>query len=345
MVVVPLRADFLDNDLMHIYISATIARQHGWSHMYSLALEQDLFAKLRPHAIFNDGAWNDAPPPYAFLIAPLTFFSPAAAVAIWLAVSLVALVAAWWVAAPGRGITRALWLLGALAWYPVLYGLSLAQPDLVVALVVAVAWRLSASRRPYLAGAVLGFSVIKPQLVLLLPLVFLASGRWRLVVPWAAIGVLLVLLSLLVLGGDGLADYRITLAHQSEMANNRYFTTAFVFGSGALSYAVPAMIAVLAAIAAYMNRHASEARIFALGIVASALAATYWHLQDFTILVIAAWLYWREDLSVPLRLLLLVIAITGEFAWPLTPLPILVGIAIWFAAMFTLPRKPALEPA
>jgi glycosyl transferase family 87 len=340
VVVLPLRADILDNDLMHIYISATIGRQHGWSHMYSLALEQDLFTRLRPHAVFNDGAWNDAAPPYAWLIAPLTLFSPAAAVAIWLAISLLALAACWWIAAPGEGTTRALWLLGALAWYPVLYGLALVQPDLVMALVVAVAWRLADSGRLQLAGVALGLSVIKPQLVLALPLVLVASGRWRMVVPWAAITAILVLLSLAVLGTDGLTDYRVTLAHQSQMANNRYFTLAYLAGPGPLSYAATAVILVITAAGGYLNRNAGFARLFALGIVASTLAATYWHLQDFTMLVLAAWLFWRDGPSLPMRLLLLLVAVAGEFAWPLTPLPILAGTAVWFAAL-VVPRREA----
>jgi len=340
----PLRADILDNDLMHIYISATIGRQHGWNHMYSLALQQDLFSMLRPHAVFNDGAWNDAPPPYVWLIAPLTVFSPATAVAVWLAISLLALAACWWIAAPGEGTTRALWLLGALAWYPLLYGLGLVQSDLVMALIIAAAWRLSVSGRQYLAGVVLGLSVIKPQLVLVLPLVLLAAGRWRIVLPWVAVGAIFVLLSIAVLGTDGLSDYRGTLAHQSQMANNRYFTLAYLLGSGPLGYLGPAIVAIVGGVGAYLNRHASYARLFALGIVASMLAATYWHLQDFTILVLAAWLFWRDQPPAWQRAWLLVVVVGGEFAWGITPLPVLIGLAGWFAFMVAPPTavpKPA----
>ena len=74
---------------------------------------------------------------------------------------------------------------------------------------------------------------------------------------------------------------------------------------------------------------------------ATSLGATYWHLQDFTVLVLAAWLFWREGLSTPLRLLMLVVVIAGEFAWPLTPLPILIGVAVWFAAVLTPSRRPS----
>src|SRR5438067_832901 len=162
VVATPLRHDALDNDLTLIYIGIRIALEHGWSHVYSLPLQHDLFVQLRPHATFNDGERFISVPPYAWLILPLTVLGPAGAVYAWLAISLAALGAAWWLAAPGPWPTRALWLLAALAWYPVLYGLSLAQPALVVVLIVVVAWRLAGADKPYLAGRGLGLSVTKP---------------------------------------------------------------------------------------------------------------------------------------------------------------------------------------
>ena len=345
MVVLPLRGEILNNDLITAYIAAGIGRAHGWSHIYSLALEHDMFVQLRPHAVFQDGAWYATPPVYAWLVLPLTLLSPAAAVYVWLALLGVALTAAWWIAAPEGGRTRWLWLLGALAWYPVLYSLEFVQPALLVLLIAAASWKLADLRKPYLAGAVLGLSVIKPQLVLLIPLVLLAAGRWRVVLPWALIGAALALLSLISLGADGLGDYRITLAHESQVANNRYFTLAYLLGPGLLSYAVPALAVLVTMAGAYLNRRESYGRLFALGIVASTLTPTYWHLQDFTILALAGWLFWREQPPAWQRAWLLVVVIAGEFAWPLTPLPMLVGIAVWFAFLVAPSRTPVSERA
>src|SRR5207245_334631 len=69
---------------------------------------------------------------------------------------------------------------------------------------------------------------------------------------------------------------------------------AYLLGPGAAAYLWSAVVVIVAGVGAYLNRHASVARLFALGLVASMLAATYWHLQDFTILVVAAWLFWRD---------------------------------------------------
>src|SRR5205814_7626842 len=125
------------------------------------------FIQLRPHAVFNDGERFVSPPPFAWLLVPLSVFGAGGATIAWLAISLAALVLAWFLAAPGAGWTRSLWLLGALAWYPVLYGLSLAQPALVIVALAAIAWRLAAAGQPYHAGVVLAPSLITPQPVML----------------------------------------------------------------------------------------------------------------------------------------------------------------------------------
>ena len=344
MVVVPLRADPLDNDLTLVFIGARIGIEHGWSHVYALTLQHELFAQLRPHATFNDGERFVSPPPFAWVILPLVPLGAAGATYAWLVISLAALAVAWWLAAPGALPRRALWLLGALAWYPVLYGLSLAQPDLVVVALAAIGWRLVTAHRPYAAGAVLGLSAIKPQLLLFLPLVLLVAGRWKVVAAWAATAAVLAVASLAVIGGQGLGDYANLLKEAQNVTNNRYFTLAFLLGPGLLSYVAQVAILAVAAVAAYLNRHASDARVFALALVATTIGATYWHLQDFTLLVVAAWLFWRDSPPPWQRWWLLVAVVGGELAWGLTPLPLLLGVAVWFANLVPSPQVTHPQP-
>ena len=84
-------------------------------------------------------------------------------------------------------------------------------------------------------------------------------------------------------------------------------------------------------IGAFVNRHASLDRLLCLGLVTTVLGASYWHLDDFAILVVAAWLFWRTEAPAWKRPWLLVVAVAAEFAWPLGPLPILIAVAIWMA--------------
>ena len=166
----------------------------------------------------------------------------------------------------------------------------------------------------------------------------LFAGRWQVAVSWAATAAILALASLAVIGTQGLSDYLSLLNEAQRVPNNRYFTLAYVLGPETLGYVAQGVVVVAASAAAYINRHASHARIFALGLVATTLGATYWHLQDFTILVLAAWLFWRTDPPAWQRWWLLVIVLAAEFAWPLTPLPLLVGVTVWFAILIV-PRK------
>lgn len=125
---------------------------------------------------------------------------------------------------------------------------------------------------------------------------------------------------------------------EQAVPNNRYFTLAYPLGPGLLSYLAAGAVVAVAAAAAYVSRHDSDERIFALGIVATALSATYWHLQDFTILVLAAWLFWRTSPPAWQKGWLLVVAITAEFAWGFTPLPLLIAVSVWFAFL-VIPRR------
>src|SRR5260370_41499044 len=109
------------------------------------------------------------------------------------------------------------------------------------------------------------------------------------------------------------------------MPNTRYSTLAYPLGPGAFSYVGPAIVIIVAGVGAYLNRRAGYARLFALGIVASTLAAFYWHLQDFTILVVAAWLFWRDQPPAWQRAWLLVVVGGGGLARGITPLPVLIG--------------------
>jgi hypothetical protein len=344
VIVVPLNKEILDNDLTLAYIGARIGIEHGWSHLYSLSLQHQMFTQLRPSAPFNDGERFISPPPSAWVLVPLTVFGSAATVYAWLVASVAALVAAWWIAAPGSRRARILWLIAAAAWYPVQYSLSLAQPDLLVLLAAVACWRLADTGRPYLAGAVLGVSVLKPQLTLVVPLLLLAAGRWQIVAAWAVTVCVLAIVSVLLLGQQGLNDYRMLLSDAEHVANNRYFTPAYVFGSGVLSYAVQGILVAVGVTGAYLNRHSSLARLFAIGLVTSTLGATYWHLQDYAILVGAAWLFLREPAPAWQRWWLLVVVIGGELGWPLRPLPILIGLAVWLVYLALSP-PPTLRAA
>ena len=340
VVVIPVMRDPLANDFTLAFISARIGIEQGWNHIYSLSLQHQLFVHLRPGVFFNDGQRYLAPPPLAWVTALLTGLGAANAFYAWLAASVAAIAGCWWLAAPGRGLPRWIWLVGAFAWYPVLYALQYGQPAPLVLLAVLGCWKLAEKDMPYRAGLVLALGTgLKPQLVLAVPIVLLFSGRWRIVAAWALVLAVLASVSIAMLGAGGLADYRSLLLEAQALPNNRYFTLAFLLGPGPLSYGAQAIVLAAAAAGAYVNRGASTGRVVALGLVGCALGASYWHVQDFTVLLGAAWLFWRDDPPLWQRAWLLVVALTIELAWPLGPIPLLVALAIWFAFLLTPSRS------
>jgi hypothetical protein len=335
----PVVRDATDSDLTFVYMGARIGIEHGWSHIYSLDLQHQLFSQLRPGQPFGDGARFISPPPLAWLLVPLSALGPAAVFWIFLAISSLALAAAWWLASPGEGWMRWLWLLGAVAWYPVLYALALGQPVLLALLAVAGCWWLAEAGRPYLAGAVLGLSAVKPQLTIAVPLVLLAAGRWRIAAGWGVTVLVLAAASVMAIGGQGLDDYRQLLAAAQPVPNNRYFTLAAVIAASVPAYAMQAGVTATGMIGGLINRRASLARLLCLGLVATALGASYWHLDDYAILVVAAWLFWRDRPPAWQRAWLLVVAIAAELAWPLGPTPILIALAVWLGFLIV-PSRP-----
>ena len=76
----------------------------------------------------------------------------------------------------------------------------------------------------------------------------------------------------------------------------------------------------------------------ALGVVGSMVSIPYDHLHDFVVLVPAALLFLRTEPPVWQRAWLLVIWISLELVWAVTPLPLLVAQVV-LLAMIALPKR------
>jgi hypothetical protein len=337
----PVLKDPMDQDVVFIYVAVRIGFEHGWSHIYSLDLQRQYYALIRPGAPFDDLARYLHPPPLAWLYTPLTLLTPPP-VGFWTAmvVQLGLLVASWYMVAPGKGwgLPRILYLLGALAWYPVLYQLRVGQPVMIVVFALAACWRLAESGRPWLAGVVLSLAVVKPQITLLVAPCLLLAGHWRVAAGWAASAGLLAIVSVAALGPGGIKDYLSLLEFARHIIFNRYITLAYVLPDPTAATIAQVGLEILVLVAAWRMRGAPLARVIALGVVGSMLSIPYDHLHDFAVLVPAALLFLRTDPPVWQRAWLLVMWLTLETMWAITPLPLLIAQAVWLA-MIALPRR------
>ena len=295
-----------EEDFRLNYVAAEIGLTRGWSHIYDLDLQRQLAAGFGPQGSVISSAHNFVtPPPLAWLMAPLTPFPIPTGYLIWTLGSLAALIAAWWLVCPGKGLARVTLLLTSLALYPVYYTFWLGQTGVVSLACLALTWWFLERGRWAPAGAVMAFALfLKPQLLLLLPVALLISGRWRPVVYCVLVGAILAAISLASLGSHGIASYANSVAFTNSNPIHSAMTYAYLFGRGPVATGVEVAAGLVALALAWYRRDRMDL-VFALGIVGSTASAFYLHTYDPVVLVLPAWLVLGSAVSVPQRVWLL----------------------------------------
>jgi hypothetical protein len=343
------RGDRFHNDFTFYFAAARIGLAHGWSHIYDLGLQQKELDALGSGIKIAELARYISPPPVAWAALPFTALPYEPAYFAWSGLLVGALAFTWWLAAPGAGRARVIYLLAAVGWLPVIYGLQLGQPGLLVALGVAGSYALLRSGRELLAGVALSAAILKPQLAFLVPIALLASRRDRAFLgSVAGLGVLGAV-SAAALGGDGISAYVARLNFASGVPVNRELTLAYVLGDAARPAQI--FIAAFAMLLAYRLRRRGPEWPYVCALAAGMLATPYVHLDDLAMLGLAAWLVVRAGTPAWTWAYLLAgaLVIEGEPIWG--PLPVLfvevsafallAGLALSSRDALSLPRIDA----
>jgi hypothetical protein len=300
-------------DFRIFYVAAEAGLRYGWSRIYDLETLQSLSSSFPADERYINSAATFIHPPFlAWLVAPLTILPLPAAYVVWTLLSLAALVWAWHISAPYRGLVKLALLLLALALWPVMDSFYYGQPSILVLALVATAWWLSRKDRSVLAGVALAFAtILKPQVVILVPVALLVSGRFRPFAAWAVAGAALAALCAINLGPSGVAAWWQTLIYVQGDHGHSFFTMAYLFGSGPVSYGLEALQGVLALVIARRRRKELD-MVFALGLLGSLTFAFHLHQPDYSSLVLAAWLVLRTATPLWHRLWLLVGIVTMQ---------------------------------
>ena len=308
-------ADHFHNDFTFYYAAAQIGWRHGWSSIYDLALQQAELNAMGSGITIAELARYISPPPVAWLALPLTALPYPVAYWIWSVLLLVALGLTWLWASPGAGRARVIFLLAAIGWLPVIYGLQLGQPGLLVAAGVAGSYALMRANRKVWAGVALGALALKPQLAFLLPLALLAARENRAFAGSVITLGALALLSAIALGPSGVSTYFDRLNFASAVPVNRDLTLGV--------RSVEIFIAAWTILIANRLRHRGVAWVYGCALVGGMLATPYAHLDDLAILGLAAWLVLGSDPSrwAWVYVLAAVLAIEGEPFWG--PMPVI----------------------
>ena len=339
-------------DVRIYYVAAQAGLRYGWSTIYDIPTLRSLstgFAGGQTN--IDSSATYISPPLLAWLFAPLTVLSEPGAYAVWAAVSLAALIWMWQIAAPYSGLAKLTLLLLALALWPVLDAFYRGQPVIVLLALVAGSWWLTERDRPLSAGVALAFATaLKPQVVYLVPLALLVGGRYRVVLGWAGACVVLAIAFVVSLGQSGLQSWWETFLLVETNDEHAYFTLAYLFGFGVLTYSLLAILGIAALAVAWRRRHDLEV-VFGAGLLGSLAVSVHLHLYDYLTVVLAAWLILRTAPPLWHRLWLLVGVLTMQALAVGLPAPQLIWDAGWLAILVVSSffgsgaSGPAIRPA
>ena len=279
----PWQLDFSD-----FYFAARTGLIHGWAEMYNTAVSM-------PALYAATGNWfpYQHSPVLAWLLVPLSLLPYALALTIWDGFLFGCYLLCWRLLAPGSIGRRLLLLVAGLALYPVVLGLALGQPTMLVLAGVSAGYWLLGRNRPLLAALALALIAVKPQSSFLVPFVLLFAGRIRLFTGWAAISIGLAGLAVLALGQHGLQDWLHAIAIAQHLPGIRFNSVGSVIGPGLFAAAVSLAAAGIAMVIGRLAAREGPELPIAAGLSGSVLASPYLSVTDLSALLIAAWLILR----------------------------------------------------
>jgi hypothetical protein len=321
-----------EEDFRLNWVAAKIGLAYGWSHIYDLDLQQRLTAGFRSPGIAIDSFHvYSTPPLLAWLLVPFTPFSVPVGYLVWTLASLAAVTVAWWVVCPGQGLGRLTLLLIAIAIWPMHYTLWLGQTAPITILCLALAWWFMARERWAFAGVAIAVAMfIKPQVVLLLPVALLISGRWRPVMYWALASVILGGISLVSIGPHGIAAYMAVVSYAQTNLIHSVMTYAW-FGRGTVATVIEVTAGAVALALAWFRRDRLDL-VFAFGVLGTTASAFYLHEYDPAVWLVPAWLVLRFRPSVPQQVWL----VAGIVAAQLVAIAFFKPLLVWEAGWILL---------
>ena len=178
---------------------------HALASRFDLPIDYSLQLAPTPH-----------PPTVGLLLSPLALVDLPTAAAIWLAVSVLCLLASVVLLARLIDLPLQAWQVGAivmalLSWFPVFWGLNVGQVGILLLPLTAGAVISLKVGRPGLAGVLLGLTMLVKEIMWPVLLLFLVARNWRALVASLFTTAAGYLAALLVVGPAAMARYFLTV--------------------------------------------------------------------------------------------------------------------------------------
>jgi hypothetical protein len=314
--------DLKGPDFFSFYSGAKLFVTRGGSAVYDLVLQREIQIQVtsQPADRFIVLPYFH-PPYYTLLIAPLGYLSyrqayiAMAILNVVLAAALIVLLVRSSLTVHGRAAVVAAALIA--GFFPLFVTILQGQSDLVVLVPLAAAYVAWARGRLGWAGIFTALALSKPQLLLLIPVLFLARRAWRALAGFAAVLVVLGGISVLGLGVGPVVAYLKALAAWaiggSLPTNGQLaYTDPAVYSlknilqmlPGATTTALVILVLLLALAALSLSWRPDKPRLdFALAVAASLVLSPHQNVHDLALLVIPG--FALADL-----------ALAGDLRWP-----------------------------
>jgi GT2 family glycosyltransferase len=317
------RGNLQGPDFISFYSAARLYVLKGGSAVYDLVLQKQFELQINGQApdrfivlpYFH-------PPYYTLLIAPLAYldyraaYYAMAAFNLLLTAVLIVILVRSSLSVRGRGwIVAAAMIAG---FFPLFVTILQGQSDLVVLVPLAAAYAAWARGRPGWAGAFSALALAKPQLLLLIPILFIARRAWRALAAFIGVVLGLGLLSLVTFGPDAVAKYLGAvgawgITGKLPASGQLVFTDTAAYSVRNILEALPGggkvaaliiLILLLALVALSLSWRPDKPRLdFALAVAASLVLSPHQNLHDLALLVIPG--FALADL-----------ALAGQLRWP-----------------------------
>jgi hypothetical protein len=317
------RGNLRGPDFFNFYAAAKLYIFNGPAAVYDIALQKQVELQITgqdPSRFIVLPYFH--PPYYTLLIAPLAYLDYRHAYYVMAAFNVVLVAAMIWVLSRssigvhGRGWFVATAMIA--GFFPLFVTILQGQSDLVVLVPLAAAYAAWARGRPGLAGAFSALALAKPQLLLLIPILFLARRSWRALAAFAGVLAGLGLISLAGFGFGPVMTYLSsvgTWALTGRLPNTGQlvYTDPAVYSlrnilealpGGGQAVALVILLLLLALVALSLSWRPDRPRLdFALAIAASLVLSPHQNVHDLALLVIPG--FALADL-----------ALAGQLRWP-----------------------------
>lgn len=330
---------FYKYDFLCYYIGGTLVREGRFADLYNPAAQMEVQRQAAPDVI--EPRPFVRPPWFGIALAPLTYLSLVHAYAVWITALLITLLATWAWATIRFGEAG---LLLAALFLPANLGICFGQDSAAMLAALCISYVLLTREKNFASGLVLGLGLMKFHLLLMFPVWMILQKRWRMLAGFAATGAAFVAASLLLIGPSGLAAYVDRLLHgQTELLGHSAGTMANIYSVPA-NFGIEwkpldaALAALVAGIALYGLRRASDWRAIAIAGTASLLVSPHAFGYDATMLLLPVWLVVENATRKISRYAALILAAPVTFfftladpPWECIPALVLLGFLIAIA--------------